>query len=224
MSDSTCVAIAKAQIPCSILRLGRRSTERTLERQVPKDASGSRIMIKYITADPNQAYEVLEITPNLLAFLRRVLSLNLEYQYLWVDAICINQQDLAERSSQVAMMRTVFQKSQFNVLWLGEQVSEDAEADILIREFIDLMRQDTLDRGLLQDLGVNLLKSHSGTSTPVRWIERYARYLLNKFILLHSASALVACLVPVGSSSDVFAFSPDLVRRPFRPLPALYGT
>ncbi len=39
---------------------------------------------------------------------------------LWVDSLCINQQDLAERSAQVARMRDIFASaSQVNV-WLGD--------------------------------------------------------------------------------------------------------
>jgi hypothetical protein len=39
---------------------------------------------------------------------------------LWIDAICINQEDLDERSSQVQLMRYIYQNSTRTVVWLGE--------------------------------------------------------------------------------------------------------
>ncbi|KAK4465876.1 HET-domain-containing protein [Cladorrhinum samala] len=39
---------------------------------------------------------------------------------IWIDAICINQQDDAERNSQVAQMRDVYSRASQVVVWLGE--------------------------------------------------------------------------------------------------------
>ncbi len=39
---------------------------------------------------------------------------------LWIDAICINQDDLDERSSQVQLMRDIYKASERTVIWLGE--------------------------------------------------------------------------------------------------------
>lgn len=39
---------------------------------------------------------------------------------LWVDQICINQQDKQEKMPQIRMMRSIFQKAQRVLLWLGE--------------------------------------------------------------------------------------------------------
>jgi hypothetical protein len=41
--------------------------------------------------------------------------------YLWIDAICINQGDNVEKSSQVAMMDVIYSKSETVVVWLGEE-------------------------------------------------------------------------------------------------------
>jgi len=60
------------------------------------------------------------VTSNLYAALKR-----LRYQYdkirtLWVDAICINQNDLIERGWQVQMMDYVYAKASRVIVWLGE--------------------------------------------------------------------------------------------------------
>ena len=38
---------------------------------------------------------------------------------LWIDALCINQQDIEERSRQVAIMRLVYLSAERVVIWLG---------------------------------------------------------------------------------------------------------
>ncbi|PMD18652.1 HET-domain-containing protein, partial [Hyaloscypha hepaticicola] len=43
---------------------------------------------------------------------------------LWVDAICINQKDPDERSSQVELMRDVYSKTELVLSWLGHGVDE----------------------------------------------------------------------------------------------------
>jgi len=39
---------------------------------------------------------------------------------LWIDALCINQIDIAERSQQVAIMHEIFTECARNLTWLGE--------------------------------------------------------------------------------------------------------
>lgn len=47
---------------------------------------------------------------------------------LWVDAICINQDDMIERNKQVPMMDRIYQNSRRTVVWLGadDEVSEES--------------------------------------------------------------------------------------------------
>ncbi|ORY14202.1 heterokaryon incompatibility protein-domain-containing protein [Clohesyomyces aquaticus] len=57
--------------------------------------------------------------------------------YFWIDALCVNQQDIAERNSQVAKMAEIFKASQSVVVWLGK---EDEFTDDAI-ETIDRVSQ-----------------------------------------------------------------------------------
>ncbi|KAI1084550.1 HET-domain-containing protein [Whalleya microplaca] len=56
---------------------------------------------------------------NLEAVLRR-LRHPTKLRTLWIDAICINQDDLDERASQVKLMRGVYEGATEVVIWLGE--------------------------------------------------------------------------------------------------------
>lgn len=59
------------------------------------------------------------IAENLFRYLQRRRQ-RLQTLALWVDAICINQHDNAEKSMQVASMLHIYQKAVSTDIWLGE--------------------------------------------------------------------------------------------------------
>lgn len=63
--------------------------------------------------------ELVMIRKNLDNAIRYIRDEN-EPVRLWVDAICINQQDLSERTSQVEMMSEIYQQAQGLFVFLGE--------------------------------------------------------------------------------------------------------
>ncbi|KAK3386470.1 heterokaryon incompatibility protein-domain-containing protein [Podospora didyma] len=68
------------------------------------------------------------ITDNLEAALRR-LRLSDQTRFLWIDVICINQEDLAERENQVLMMREIFEGAVQTIIWLGEENMAESQSD-----------------------------------------------------------------------------------------------
>ncbi|KAH8771494.1 heterokaryon incompatibility protein-domain-containing protein [Hyaloscypha finlandica] len=60
------------------------------------------------------------VTQNLHAALKRLRQQH-QSRLLWVDAICINQDDTSEKSFQVAMMSEIYSKTIKGLLWLGEE-------------------------------------------------------------------------------------------------------
>ncbi|KAK0391005.1 hypothetical protein NLU13_0507 [Sarocladium strictum] len=62
--------------------------------------------------------EVHEVTRNLLDALCQC-SLSFPGSLLWVDALCINQDDLLERQVHVALMDQVYRNAQQVLLWVG---------------------------------------------------------------------------------------------------------
>lgn len=59
------------------------------------------------------------IGQNLETALRRLRS-NSVARVVWIDAICINQDDLDERSSQLQIMGDIYSQAQDVVIWLGD--------------------------------------------------------------------------------------------------------
>jgi hypothetical protein len=67
------------------------------------------------------------VTPNLhVALLHLRPSAGSNSMRLWVDAVCINQNDSIERNSQVAMMQDIYASAAQVTIWLGE---EDEDSD-----------------------------------------------------------------------------------------------
>lgn len=68
----------------------------------------------------------LGITTNLHAALVR-LRLPNKPRLVWADAICINQDDLEERGSQVQMMKEIYQRAFSVAIWLGGPIEVDGK-------------------------------------------------------------------------------------------------
>lgn len=70
-----------------------------------------------------------EITSNLHWALRRTRDRH-EARVVWADAICINQQDLQERSHQVAMMGTIFSSARRVLVCMGDPPNKGGDEDV----------------------------------------------------------------------------------------------
>jgi hypothetical protein len=100
--------------------------------------------LRYVSLDDNPRYirqchisgETLRLSVTPIACSRKEVkvTLNLEMalrhlryavgdkqRVLWADAICINQQDLEERSQQVLLMAKIFKHAEQAFIWLGEE-------------------------------------------------------------------------------------------------------
>ena len=65
----------------------------------------------------------LMVTRNLEAFLQEIRKETQSSGWLWIDAICINQDDVPERNQQVSKMKSIYQGAEAVNAWLG--VAED---------------------------------------------------------------------------------------------------
>src|SRR6202012_1162820 len=66
----------------------------------------------------------VQVTTNLLAVLRRIRRRYWDFRshgdYVWIDALCINQADTEEKNSQVSMMREIYRQADLLCIWLGD--------------------------------------------------------------------------------------------------------
>ncbi|KAK8023704.1 HET-domain-containing protein [Apiospora rasikravindrae] len=144
--------------------------------------------ISYCWGDPAQTAGIfvdgLEMEVPLSA--RRVLQRMRKYdadRTLWIDAICINQNDVAERGQQVALIKDIYSKTEQCLIWLGEGDGEattycDAVFDSVYghAEHVtsNLADSDEIAFKTLTDngLGGPLLKQHIITFFSSPWFER----------------------------------------------------
>lgn len=84
--------------------------------------------------------EEVHITPNLETILR-YLRLPSQPRQLWVDAICINQGDHQERSSQVQRMRDIYASCTHDLVWVGPYEEKDWVELEMLERGMALMKQ-----------------------------------------------------------------------------------
>ena len=75
----------------------------------------------------------MQIASNLLAALKRLRptkslsgvlkkgKLPWKSRLLWIDTLCINQDDIAERSDQVKLMADIYRNSKRTLVWIGKE-------------------------------------------------------------------------------------------------------
>lgn len=87
---------------------------------------------------------VIHVTKNLYAALSCLRNRDLE-RIIWIDAICINQDDLEEREHQIRYMAKIYGMAKSVMVWFGES----AEGSDLAFEAIGRAAQTRLSKPLL---------------------------------------------------------------------------
>jgi hypothetical protein len=107
------------------------------------DNAPSYDALSYVWGNPAFTRNILldgyafPVTINLesaLRYLRHPRRSSREPRVVWIDAICIDQQNLEERSSQILLMRQVFQSAKMVLVWLGEATNQSRDAFQLIQK------------------------------------------------------------------------------------------
>ncbi len=68
------------------------------------------------------------MTPNTLRPVLTALRSEDESLILWIDAICINQDDVNERGHQVRLMQAIYTMAQCVIIWLNTDVDPSSPA------------------------------------------------------------------------------------------------
>lgn len=98
---------------------------------LPESTSAQYEALSYVWGDPAERNEILldgqptSITRNLWTALKHIRKPDAARD-LWVDAVCINQNDVQERNEQVRQMGRIYSQAERVLIWLG---SPDAEIE-----------------------------------------------------------------------------------------------
>ena len=94
---------------------------------------------KYITIQSADAEGIplrqISITSNLDAALRRIRPAT-GYLTIWIDFLCIDQENLVERSQQAGIMRQIYQRATSVYVWLGEADESSVKAWKLMEDIV----------------------------------------------------------------------------------------
>jgi hypothetical protein len=80
------------------------------------------------------------ITQNLFEGLKRIRLCD-KLLRIWIDAVCINQQDVVERSAQVAIMADIYARAEKVLAWLGNAVEE--QEDLIMLDLLKRIKKRT---------------------------------------------------------------------------------
>ncbi|KAL8737370.1 MAG: hypothetical protein Q9181_001745 [Wetmoreana brouardii] len=80
-------------------------------------------------SSPTSRTETVLVTKHLHAAILRLRQPTVA-RLMWIDQLCINQKDIAERNAQVRLMADIYRKAKCTVVWLGQgtMLIEDEEA------------------------------------------------------------------------------------------------
>jgi hypothetical protein len=120
--------------------------------------------ISYTCGDPALRSKIMlhgnatDVLASSEVVLRR-MRLPAAQRVLWVDSICIDQENTAERGHQVGMMYEIYANTSMNLIWLGPDDGYTEQAAMSVRAIMDEMAEECNG---LENLG-SILRNEKGT-------------------------------------------------------------
>jgi hypothetical protein len=119
--------------------------------------------------------QVLCVSPNLADVIWRLRGLTIEdsasdtrVKWVWIDKICINQDDLAERSRQVQLMGSIYTQAIRTLIWLGPDFSSCSAAWRLIDQIYDVFQRENPRAKFVADIPFRMYsdRNHTASGLP----------------------------------------------------------
>lgn len=101
---------------------------------------------------------VFDVFQNLYTALHRILSLTDEgeYRWLWIDQICINQENKDEKKAQLLLMGEIYKRAHDVLVWLGDPVPGVLDVAGYLDQIPDILKK--IERNVVR-IGPNFLPS-----------------------------------------------------------------
>ena len=123
--------------------------------------------------------QLCSVTENLFDFLSTIMQ-----DFLWIDALCINQQDNDEKAIQVSLMGQIYAAANIVIMWLGKDTSDLSEFLFLHDKFlpeldnrdIDVFKQSIWDLSFIREIGIE-----SAEQWRSYWTAYYRFYQRRRF-------------------------------------------
>lgn len=111
--------------------------------------------------------QVFSATTNLKAALLQLRKL--EYTTLWIDAICIDQANIEEKSQQLPLIGSIYRNATTTIAWLGEESRNSHLAFALIEKLWQEERQPSVigRKQPAKEANKNIVKSLNPPLVPV---------------------------------------------------------
>jgi hypothetical protein len=135
--------------------------------------------------------QVLYVSPSLAVALQRLQELvaggsvsNIRVKWVWIDRICINQDNISERSEQVQLMGSIYSKAIRTLVWLGPEFGACSAAWLLIDQIYDVFKRENPSAKFLADIPFRIYsdQNHAASGLP-EWNHDVWRHLRNVFEL-----------------------------------------
>ncbi|KFA78771.1 hypothetical protein S40288_08937 [Stachybotrys chartarum IBT 40288] len=120
----------------------------TLSTVSLEESPGTYQALSYVWGDPDQPKQYIIINDRAMLIYETLLGILAQLRHktnpivLWVDAICINQDDMEERNVQIPVMRNVYRSASKTVAWLGDEDNGIQETFELLTELVQEAKSD----------------------------------------------------------------------------------
>jgi hypothetical protein len=118
--------------------------------------------LSYTWGDPTKARSIdcngedMQIASNLYQALLHLRHPR-RTRILWIDALCINQDDSKERGQQVQLMRTIYARARQVIAWLGEGTQESLNAFAYLSKDPRSSRRGLLSNEPWESIGLDFI-------------------------------------------------------------------
>jgi len=112
------------------------------------------------------------------------------HDYLWVDALCIDQTNDSERAAQVTLMGDIYSLANRVIVWFGKELPEVEAVSWLSEHYINAIEAGISNDDMLRYLRLSINKwsdlwqAHSRFHRRYRWFHR--AWVLQEIVLASS--------------------------------------